>query len=129
MSIKKLTVLMICCLQAACATPARMSADELSAFKIDCNRRNEQYQFLESQKYSVNERLMLAFQSTSILGILSNSYNGTSADTRAALKMEHEAMIKAQQRQLRQRCLLEDHVTAEQERTKRFVETRENGLR
>jgi len=127
MWIKKLAVSFACCLQAACATPSRMSADELSAFQIDCNRRNEQYQFLESQKYSLNERLMLAQKSTSILGIISNSYNETSADTRAALKMEHEAMIKAQQRQLRQRCLLEDHVAAEQQRTKRFIETRENG--
>lgn len=130
MSIKKLTILIACCLQAACATPVRMSADELSAFKIDCDRRDEQYQFLESQKYSSNERLMIALQSTSILGILSNSYNGTSVDTRAALNMEHEAMIKANQRSLRQYCPFKDSLREDKERTARMIEEREkNAMR
>jgi hypothetical protein len=130
MSIKKLIVFISCCLQAACATPARMSADELSAFKIDCNRRNEQYQFLESQKYSPNERLMIALQSTSIVGILSNSYNGTSNDTRAALNMEHEAMIKAHQRSLRQYCPFEDSLKEDRARTSRIIEEgRKNAMR
>ena len=63
---------------------------------------------MESQRYSDNQRLILAGQMTSILGIVSNAWNGTAADSSAGMNGEHEAMIKAQQRQLRQRCLLED---------------------
>lgn len=94
--------------QSACTTPIRMSADDLSKYQIDCNRRNEQYQFLESQKYTSDQRFILAGQMTSVLGIISNAWNGTAADSSAGMNGEHEAMIKAQQRQLRQRCLLED---------------------
>lgn len=101
-----ITVLII--LQAACTTPTRMSADDLSNYKIDCNRRYQQYDFLESQKYTDNDRLILAGQMTSALGIVANAWNGTAADSSAGMAGEHEAMIKAQQRQLRQRCLLED---------------------
>jgi len=50
----------------------------------------------------------LAGQMTSALGIIANAWNGTAADSSAGMAGEHESMIKAQQRQLRQRCLLED---------------------
>lgn len=105
---KKTMLILACAIQAACTTPTRMSADDLSNYKIDCNRRYEQHQFLESQRYNDNQRLALAAQMTSILGIISNAWNGTAADSSAGMNGEHEAMIKAQQRQLRQRCLLED---------------------
>jgi hypothetical protein len=101
-----LTVLVIS--QAACTTPTRMSANDLSNYTIDCNRRYQQYDFLESQKYTDNDRLILAGQMTSALGIIANAWNGTAADSSAGMAGEHESMIKAQQRQLRQRCLLED---------------------
>lgn len=125
----KLLLSVVCFSQIACTTPTRMSANELSAYQINCNKRDEQYQFLESQRYSEWDRLKTAFQMTSVLGIISNSYNGTARDSSAAMNMEHEAMIKAQQRQLRQRCLLEDHVNSTNERQKRFVEERERSLR
>jgi hypothetical protein len=85
-----------------------MSADDLSNYKIDCDNRYRQYEFLESQRYTDNERLILAGQMTSGVGIVLNAWNGTAADSSAGMNGEHEAMIKAQQRQLRQRCLLED---------------------
>jgi hypothetical protein len=126
---KKLLLSVICLSQMACTTPIRMSANELSEYQINCDKRDEQYRFLESQRYSEWDRLKTAFQMTSILGIVSNTYNGTANDSSAAMNMEHEAMIKAQQRQLRQRCLLEDHVNSTKERQKRFVEEREQSLR
>jgi len=91
-----------------------MSADDLSNYKINCDKRNEQYQFLESQKYTDNQRFILAGQMTSVAGILSNIYHGTAADSSSGMNGEHEAMIKAQQRQLRQRCLLEDSYKEQQ---------------
>ena len=94
--------------QAACTTPARMNAIDLSEYKINCDRRHEQYNFLESQRYSEWDRLKLALQMTSVPGVASNVYNGTAEDSSAGMNGEHEAMIRAQQRQLRQRCLLED---------------------
>lgn len=105
---KKFLSMLICVAQFGCATPARMSATDLSEFKIDCDQRHNQYQFLESQKYTSNQRFNLGLQMTSIVGMISNAYNGTGADSSAGINGEHEAMIKAQQRQLRQRCLLED---------------------
>lgn len=105
---KKSLAVFVCATQVACTTPTRMSANDLSNYKIDCNRRHEQHYFLESQRYTNDQRLILAGQMTSILGIVSNVWNGTAADSSAGMNGEHEAMIKAQQRQLRQRCLLED---------------------
>lgn len=105
---KKTFAVLLCATQVACTTPTRMSADDLSKYKIDCNRRYEQHNFLESQRYTDDQRFVLAAQMTSILGIVSNVWNGTAADSSAGMNGEHEAMIKAQQRQLRQRCLLED---------------------
>jgi hypothetical protein len=105
---KKICIMLCCLTQLACTTPTRMSADDLSNYKIDCNNRHRQHEFLESQRYTDNERLVLAGQMTSALGIIANVWNGTAADSSAGINGEHEAMIKAQQRQLRQRCLLED---------------------
>lgn len=105
---KKILAVLACISLGACTTPTRMSADALSNYKIDCNRRYQQHEFLESQKYTDNERFILATQMTSIAGIVANVWNGTAADSSAGMYGEHEAMIKAQQRQLRQRCLLED---------------------
>jgi hypothetical protein len=115
--------------QVACSTPARMSVNDLSTYKIDCSHRQEQYEFLESQRYSNNDRFMLGIQMTSITGILSNMFRGTEKDSRSGMNGEHEAMITVQQQQLRQRCLLEDHVNRTNERTRKFVEERERSLR
>jgi hypothetical protein len=105
---KKISLILVCVAQTACTTPERMSANDLGNYKINCDRRYQQHEFLESQKYSNDQRLILANQMTSIPGIISNIWNGTAAESSAGMNGEHEAMIKAQQRQLRQRCLLED---------------------
>jgi hypothetical protein len=105
---KKFAIAVACLLQVACTTPVRMSANDLSEYQINCDRRHEQYKFLESQRYSEWDRLKLALQMTSVDGVVSNVYHGTAADSAAGMQGEHEAMIKAQQQHLRQRCLLED---------------------
>jgi hypothetical protein len=106
---KKLLLVAVCFSQWACTTtPTRMSFQELSTFKVDCSRREEQYQFLESQKYSAADRLKLAFQLTSVLGIASNVSNGTMQDSSDALDSKHEAMIKHAQREIRQQCPIWD---------------------
>lgn len=119
---KKLLMVAVCVAQTACTTvPTRMSFDELRTFRVDCSRRDEQYQFLESQKYSVTDRLKLAFQTTGILGIVSNSHNGTTQDSADAMAMKHEAMIKHAQREIRQQCPIYD---ADQ----RYLQERERRL-
>lgn len=105
---KKFAVILACLLQTACTTPARMTVSDLSNYKINCDRRHEQYQFLESQRYSEWDRLKLALQMTSGPGVAGNVYHGTAQDSSAGMNGEHEAMINAHQNQLRQRCLLED---------------------
>ena len=106
---KKTIIAVICLSQAACTTvPTRMSYDELRTFKVDCSRRDEQYQFLESQKYTVNDRLKVALQMTSIIGIVSNAYNGTMKDSEDAMAMKHEAMINHAQMEIREHCKIWD---------------------
>lgn len=125
---KWVAIIVFCLLQTACATPTRMSADDLANFQYDCNKREEQYRFLESQKYSDNERLMVALQMTSILGIVSNMYNGTAEDSSAAMRGEHEAMIKHKQRILREQCRTEDYTKWQNEQTKSRIEAQERAL-
>ena len=108
---KKLLIVAICFAQSACAsttTPTRMSFDELRTFKLDCDRREEQYKFLESQKYSQTDRLKVALQMTSITGIALNLYNGTMQDSADTMDSKHEAMIKHAQREIRQQCPIYD---------------------
>jgi hypothetical protein len=99
---------MVAVLSTACTTPMRASVDNLDNFVINCDRRQEQWDYLEKQKYNTNQRLVCAAQMTSALGIISNVWNGTADDTSSCINGEHEAMIKQKQRQLRQQCLLED---------------------
>ena len=121
---KKIALVILCGSQIACSTPARMSADELANFQYDCSRREEQYKFLESQKYTDNERFMTALGMTSIWGIVTNVANGTADDSSAAMRGEHEAMIKHKQRILREQCRTEDYTKWQQEQTKQFIERR-----
>lgn len=125
---KKLLLIVACLTQAACATPMRMSAHDLANFQYDCSRREEQYQFLESQKYTDNERFMTAIGMTSILGVVSNIYHGTADDSSAAMRGEHEAMIKHNQRILREQCRSEDYTTWQKEQTKQRIEAQERAL-
>ena len=111
---KKAILVLLCGLQMACSTPSRMSASELANFQYDCNRREEQYKFLESQKYTDNERFITAFGMTSIWGIVSNTYHGTADDSSAAMRGEHEVMIKHKQRILREQCRSEDYTKWQQ---------------
>jgi hypothetical protein len=94
----------------ACTTPIRMSADDLSVYKTNCAQRQQQWNFLESQKSTEQDRIKNVFQMTSVFGQLSNWWNGTYRDSQDMLDQRHEAMIKAKQRELRQKCLLEDFI-------------------
>ena len=107
---KKILIAMLCVSQIACAgtTPTRMSFDELRTFKVDCDRREEQYKFLESQKYSQTDRLKVALQMTGMTGIAFNMYNGTMQDSADAMDSKHEAMINHAQRELRENCPIKD---------------------
>jgi hypothetical protein len=109
MQMKKYLLLAVCVAQVACtSTPERMSYQELNHFKVDCKNRKQQYEFLESQKYSQMERLKLAFQMTSFTGLLSNAYHGTDQDSGDGMAMKHEALIKFSQNQLVEHCAIWD---------------------
>lgn len=125
---KRIILVAVCLSQVACTTPTRMSVQDLANFQYDCSRRDEQYQFLESQKYSDNERFMTALGMTSVIGVLSNVYNGTANDSSAAMRGEHEAMIKHNQRILREQCRSEDYTKWQQDEQKKFIDQRERSL-
>jgi hypothetical protein len=125
-----LCIATVCLLSSACTTtPTRMSANELSEFQINCDKRQEQHDFLESQKYTEWERIKLAFQLTSIPGIVSNMYNGTAQDTSAGMAGEHEVFIKHKQRKIREYCASVDYTKWQQEQTQKFIRERENSRR
>jgi hypothetical protein len=105
---KKLVFIILCATQTACTTPARMSYQDLNHFKVDCNRRDEQWQFLESQKYSQLDRIKVTLQMTSVVGLASNAANGTYQDSADTINFRHEAMIKHIQREIRQQCPIYD---------------------
>lgn len=101
-----------------------MSVSEISAYKIDCDKREEQYKFLESQKYNDNERFNSGLQYTSIGGILSNLFHGTLDDTRDALNSRHEGYINLKQDQLIQYCARRDSIRENEANGQRIAEQR-----
>ena len=92
----------------ACATKQRLSFEELARFKIDCEKRYEQYEFLESQKYSSDERIILYLQTLYPPALFTLVRNGTLNDNHDGMDGKHEAMIRMAQQQLRQHCALVD---------------------
>ena len=101
-----------------------MSVSEISAYKIDCDKREEQYKFLESQKYNDNERFNSGLQYTSIGGILSNLFHGTLEDTRDALNSRHEGYINLKQDQLIQYCARRDSIRENEANGRKIAEQR-----
>ncbi len=93
----------------ACATKQRLSFEELSRFKIDCDRRNEQYEFLESQKYSSDERIILYFQTLFPPTLFTMLRDGTLKDNHDGMDGKHEAMIRMAQRQIKEHCASVDY--------------------
>lgn len=84
-----------------------MTVNELNHYKIDCNKKYEQYQFLEEQKYSEVDAIKNYFSLQSLLGIASHVRNDTLNDSVDAVNGRHEAIIRSKQIQMRQQCLLQ----------------------
>jgi len=122
---KRLIILTFCCVLVGCATRTRMSSDDLWNFKYDCSHRQEQWNFLESQKYTSNERFMLGMQMTSISGMLTNIYHGTANDSGKGMGGEHEIAIKHAQRRLREQCYSEDYNAAQKLEQEKRLRQRE----
>lgn len=105
--LKTIFLSFICLSQFGCSTPNRMTVTELNHYKIDCNKKNEQYQFLEEQKYSEVDAIKNYFSLQSLLGIASHVRNDTLNDSVDAVNGRHEAIIRSKQIQMRQQCLLQ----------------------
>jgi hypothetical protein len=108
MSINNLPIEVSIFLISACATKQRLSSDELAQFKINCDKRYEQYEFLESQKYSSDERIILYLQTLYQPTLFALFRDGTLKDNHDGMDGKHEAMIRMTQRQLREHCALID---------------------
>jgi hypothetical protein len=104
MPISKLFILLTVFIFAACATKQRLGFEELSSFQISCAKRHEQYEFLESQKYSSDERIMLYLQTLYPPTFFTLMRDGSFKDNYDGIDGKHEAMIKMAQRQLKQHC-------------------------
>ena len=126
---KKMVLCVVCSFLMACSTPARMSVGGLENFKYNCDKRHEQYQFLENQKYSYNERFMVGMQMNSTVGVLSNLFHGTYQDSKDTIESKHERLIAHHQRKLKEQCRYEDSVRADNERMEKWARQRENGSR
>jgi hypothetical protein len=108
MSINQFSIAVSIFLMSACATKQRLSSDELAQFKINCEKRYEQYEFLESQKYSSDERIILYLQTLYPPTLFALLRDGTFKDNHDGMDGKHEAMIRMTQRQLREHCALTD---------------------
>jgi len=112
----------------ACATKQRLGFEELSRFKIDCDKRHEQYEFLESQKYSSDERIVLYFQTLFPPTLFTMLRDGTLKDNHDGMDGKHEAMIRMAQRQIRQHCASVDYHNRSMQEQKERLAQREKEL-
>ncbi len=76
MDIKKCLPL-IFVLVVGCTTTARMTRQELSSIKIDCNKKQEQLDFMSSQILKPDEIFTNALMLASTIGYLSSIADGT----------------------------------------------------
>ena len=109
----------------ACATKQRLSFDELARFNIDCERRHEQYEFLESQKYSSDERVILYLQTLFPPTLFMMLRDGTLKDNHDGMDGKHEAMIRMTQRQIKEHCASVDYHNRWMQEQKNRVSQRE----
>lgn len=108
MPINNLLFFLAIFMMTACATKQRLSFEELARFQIDCSKRYEQYEFLENQKYSSDERIILYLQTLYPPTLFALFRDGTLKDNHDGMDGKHEAMIWIAQHQLRQHCALID---------------------
>lgn len=78
---KKLIIL-LSLLAAGCTTTARMSLHDLDHFKIDCSKKQEQLEFLNTQWPSDRDRFINAFTITSTAGYVLSNADGTYQERR-----------------------------------------------
>lgn len=77
-----------------CTTTSKMDIADLSHFKIDCSRKEEQLAFLERQFSSQQDKFVNAFRVTSIVGTAASMHDGTYTEERAMYENYHSAVAR-----------------------------------
>jgi hypothetical protein len=78
----------------SCATRQRMDYEDLIRLQLDCKNKDAQIRFLKTQLTTTGERMIAAFNSTSLLSILGQQINGTYEDNQRIYKRQYDAAAK-----------------------------------
>lgn len=78
-----------------CSTTKRMNAEDLSAFRPDCSRKEEQLRWLKAQMPSRSDAQLSALTMTSVVGTVVTVANGTYDEHRAVYDRRSQAMIRS----------------------------------
>ena len=101
----KYLILAAAVLSTACTTPVRMDYNGLNTFKINCDKKEEQMAFLQSQLPTEREAITNYFIISNWSGFFASNADGTYNDRQKLFNNYHTAVIKANINQLRQQCL------------------------
>jgi hypothetical protein len=83
---------------------ARMSMEDLGMYKLDCNRAEEQFEFLNWHIPTKKERIANGFMMTSLFGWYKTANDGTWTDNWALKNGNYENTARILIAQLKERC-------------------------
>lgn len=83
---------------------ADMSFEIINRMVIDCNRAQEQYEFLESEKSTTGDKFKSSIMNNTLLGSLYAKATGQSKWAYTTRSGTRDAVIKLKQQQIREYC-------------------------
>ncbi len=104
----KLLLIIAMLMMAGCTTTARMSRQDLVNFKIDCDHRQEQMDFLRSQWPSEKDMWINTFTVTSLTGVIVTSLDGTEKTRREMVDGYYTSQLRGMMDDIRTTCALYD---------------------
>lgn len=81
-------------LLAGCTTTARMDFQSINQFRVNCAKKYEQLEFLQSQWPSQNDRLINGLMITSSVGFVSSVADGTYEERRHLNDGRYTAVLR-----------------------------------
>jgi hypothetical protein len=100
----RLLALLVLLAAGGCTTTARMDYNSVNNFKIDCAHKQQQIDFLRSQKPDLTEKLINYSIISSSGGFVNSNLDGTYQDRQAIHNDSYQAVINVKIDQIRQYC-------------------------
>jgi len=93
LGMNRLLALLIAVFVGGCASTQRMGIDDLNRFQIDCNNKDAQIRFLQSQLTTSDERVMAVFR-INLLTELSYVLNGTQSENTRIASGQYDSIAR-----------------------------------